>query len=60
MHKDEMKGSARQAGGAMKEAAGKITGDEKLRREGAVDQAHGKVEKAAGSIKSAARDILKN
>ena len=53
MHKDTAKG-------AMKEAAGKATGDERLEAEGVTDRAAGKVQKGVGNLKDAARDILKH
>ncbi|HPG89807.1 MAG TPA: CsbD family protein [Hyphomicrobium sp.] len=37
-----------------------ITGDEKLRADGAADKVEGKVQKAAGKVKDAARDALKH
>ena len=43
MDKDRIKGMADQAKGAVKEAAGKITGDKKLETEGTMDKAKGKV-----------------
>jgi uncharacterized protein YjbJ (UPF0337 family) len=51
MNNDRMKGAADQAKGAIKEGAGKITGDTKLQAEGALDKAKGKVESAAGKLK---------
>ena len=60
MHKDEMKGSAKQARGHIKDAIGKATGDEKLRADGAMDKAEGTVQKGAGKLKEAARDALKH
>ena len=39
MDKDRIEGSANQAKGAIKEAAGKVTGDAKLQAEGAADKA---------------------
>ena len=39
MHKDEIKGSAKEARGHVKDAVGKVTGDEKLRADGALDKA---------------------
>ena len=39
MDKDRIEGSANQAKGAIKQAAGKITGDAKLQAEGAADKA---------------------
>ncbi len=55
MDEDRVKGSARQAGGKLKEGAGRITGDEKLRSEGLLDQFKGKLQNAFGSIKDAFR-----
>ena len=39
-----------------KEAAGKLTGDAKLKAEGASDKAAGKVQNAIGGVKDAVRD----
>jgi uncharacterized protein YjbJ (UPF0337 family) len=60
MHKDEMKGAAKEAKGSMKEAAGKVTGDERLEAEGSADKTMGKVQKGVGNLKEAARDALKH
>lgn len=60
MHKDEMKGAAKDAKGNLKEAAGKVTGNERLEAEGVADQAAGKLQKGVGNIKEAARDALKH
>ena len=46
---------AHQAAGKVKEAAGKVTGDEKLRREGQAEHAAGKVQNAVGGVKDAVR-----
>ncbi|WP_423067644.1 CsbD family protein [Devosia sp. CN2-171] len=59
MHKDEVKGAAKEARGHVKDAIGKATGDGKLRADGAADKVEGKVQNAAGKIKEAARDALK-
>src|SRR5690606_26596289 len=48
MHKDEVKGAAKEARGHVKDAVGKATGDSKLRADGAADKVEGKVQKAAG------------
>jgi uncharacterized protein YjbJ (UPF0337 family) len=56
MDKDRVNGAANQAKGAIKEAAGKITGDTKLKTEGAVDKAKGKVQSAVGGAKDTIRD----
>jgi uncharacterized protein YjbJ (UPF0337 family) len=60
MDKDRIEGSANQAKGALKEAAGKVTGDTKLKAEGAADKTAGKVQNAVGGAKDAVRDALKN
>ncbi|MDB5423392.1 MAG: hypothetical protein JWQ29_808 [Phenylobacterium sp.] len=60
MHKDQMKGAARDAKGSIKEAAGKATGNERLEAEGAADRVAGKVQKGVGNLKDAARDALKH
>ena len=50
MDKDRIKGSAQQAKGKVKEVAGKLTGDAKLKAEGKADKAAGKVQnKSAAS-----------
>lgn len=53
---DRVEGSARQMGGKLKEAAGNVTGDEKLKAEGKGDQVGGKVQNAVGGVKDALRD----
>ena len=55
MDKDRVKGSAKQAGGAIKETVGKITGDAKLQADGKADQTAGKIQNAVGGIKDALR-----
>jgi uncharacterized protein YjbJ (UPF0337 family) len=55
MDKDRIKGAAQQAKGAVKEAAGKVTGDTKLQAEGKVDKAAGKVQKGIGGLKDTLR-----
>ena len=40
-------------GGKVKEAAGKLVGDEKLKAEGRTDQVTGKVQNTIGGIKDA-------
>jgi uncharacterized protein YjbJ (UPF0337 family) len=55
MNKDRIDGSGKQIGGKIKKAAGKVIGDEKLKREGQVDQVDGKVQNTVGGV----RDALK-
>ena len=59
MDKDRIEGSATQAKGAVKQAAGKVTGDAKLQSEGAADKAAGKLQNAVGGVKDAVRDAVK-
>lgn len=53
MNEDRVKGSLKEAKGNIKEAAGKATGDEKLKREGQADQVEGKIRNTVGGIKDA-------
>jgi uncharacterized protein YjbJ (UPF0337 family) len=46
-------GLSDQLGGKVKEGAGDLTGDKKLKSEGVVDQVKGKVQNAVGGIKDA-------
>lgn len=55
MDKDRVEGSAEQMKGRVKEAAGKVTGDEKLKSEGRADKAKGKLQNIVGGIKDALR-----
>ena len=45
---DEVKGKADQVKGRVKDAVGRATGDERLRDEGAADEASGEVQEALG------------
>lgn len=53
---DRVEGAARNLGGKAKEAAGKVTGDEKLKAEGKADQVSGKIQNAVGGLKDSLRD----
>ena len=55
---DRTEGSMKQMGGKMKEGAGKLFGDEKMKSEGQADQAEGKVQNAWGSMKDKARETF--
>ena len=59
MHKDEIKGAAKDAKGSVKEGLGKATGNDRLAAEGASQRVAGKVQKGVGSLKDAARNALK-
>ena len=51
MNKDQVKGRVEQAKGSVKEAAGKVVGNEKLEAEGKVDKAAGKTQATYGDAK---------
>lgn len=55
---DRTEGSLKQAGGKVKEGAGKLFGDSKMEGEGKADQAEGKVQNAWGGIKDKARETF--
>ena len=44
--------------GRIKEAAGDLTGDKDLQREGKIDQGTGKVKDAVGDVADKAKDVL--
>ena len=54
-HNDRIEGAAKNRGGKIKETAGKITGDEKLKAEGRADQIEGKIQNAVGGLKDSLR-----
>ena len=58
MDKDRIEGVGHQAKGAVKEAAGKMTGDGKMQAEGTTEKAAGKVQNAVGGAKDAVRDAV--
>ena len=60
MHKDQIKGAARDAKGSVEEGIGKAVGNDRLAAKGAADRVAGKVQKGAGNLKDAARNALKN
>lgn len=53
MDKDRIAGAAKQAKGAVKEAAGKLIGDAKLTADGKSDKVEGKIQNAIGGVKDA-------
>jgi uncharacterized protein YjbJ (UPF0337 family) len=57
MDREHIKGATDKAKGAIKETAGKMTGDERLRAEGKLDKAKGAAHKAAGDIKESGRQM---
>jgi uncharacterized protein YjbJ (UPF0337 family) len=51
MDKEHIKGAADKAKGAVKDAAGGLTGDTKLQAEGKMDKVKGAAHQAAGDVK---------
>ena len=56
MDREHVKGAADKAKGAIKEGAGKLTGDKDMEAEGKMDKAKGAAHNAAGDVKDAARN----
>ena len=53
---NRVSGTMKQAEGALKQVAGKLTGDSKLKTEGSADKLAGKAQNAMGGMKDALRD----
>jgi uncharacterized protein YjbJ (UPF0337 family) len=58
MDREHVKGAADKAKGAIKDAAGALTGDAKLQAEGKIDKAKGAAHNAAGDVKDAVRKAI--
>ncbi|SHN80829.1 CsbD family protein [Bradyrhizobium erythrophlei] len=59
MDKEHVKGAADKAKGAIKDAAGRVTGDKELQSEGKMDKAKGSAHNAAGDVKDAVKNATK-
>ncbi|MGI3899866.1 MAG: CsbD family protein [Janthinobacterium lividum] len=59
MDKNRIEGALDQAKGAVKEAIGKVTGNDKLEIEGGADKVAGKAKSAVGETKDTVRDAVK-
>ncbi|MGA0570109.1 CsbD family protein [Variovorax sp. VNK109] len=59
MNKHQVEGRADQVKGKVKEATGKLTGNESLKQEGRADQAAGKTQATYGDIKEDVKDSIK-
>jgi uncharacterized protein YjbJ (UPF0337 family) len=59
MDRNRVIGSAKEAKGALKQAAGKLTGDAKLQADGKADKAEGKVQNAIGGAMDSMWEALK-
>ncbi len=55
MNNNRVEGAAHKAAGAIKEAAGKISGDKTLEAKGAAEKAGGAVQNGAGKVQDAVR-----
>ena len=60
MHKDTIKGAAKEAAGSVKKTVGRAAGDTQMEAEGAALEGEGAVQKTFGKAKDAVRDILKH
>lgn len=58
MDKDRVEGIGKQIKGAVKDAAGKVTGDSKMQAEGKADKTEGKVQNTVGGAKDGVRDAV--
>ena len=59
MDSEHVRGAADKAKGAVKETAGKMTGDKQLETEGKLDKAKGDLHNAAGNVKDAFKNATK-
>jgi uncharacterized protein YjbJ (UPF0337 family) len=59
MDREHIKGAADKAKGAIKDTAGKVTGDKELQSEGKLDKAKGEAHNIAGDVKDAFRTQTK-
>jgi len=57
MDKEHIKGAADKVKGAIKEAAGKISGNDRLVAEGKADKAEGSVRQSVGDVKDGGRKV---
>ena len=59
MNKDQVDGRAETVKGNVKEAAGKLVGNDRLTAEGQAEQAAGKVQSTVGDVKSDVGSAIK-
>ena len=59
MDSEHVKGAADKIKGAVKDAAGKVTGDKEMQAEGKMDKAKGAAHNAAGDAKDTVRDATR-
>lgn len=58
VNKDQLAGLAKQAKGAVKQAAGKAAGDRQTEAEGTADKIAGKIQKGYGDLKEKVKKSL--
>jgi uncharacterized protein YjbJ (UPF0337 family) len=56
MNKDQIKGRVEEAKGAIKETAGRVTGNPDLKDRGTLEKAAGKVQKSYGDVKEQVKE----
>jgi uncharacterized protein YjbJ (UPF0337 family) len=59
MDKDRIEGAKKQVVGSVKEALGKVTGNDRVEAEGTAEKTAGKIQGKAGEAKDAVRDAVK-
>ncbi|AYG68461.1 MULTISPECIES: CsbD family protein [unclassified Rhizobium] len=59
MDKNRVKGAVKEATGSIKEAAGKLTGNDRLKAEGAAEKIVGKIQGQVGKAKDAIKNALR-
>jgi uncharacterized protein YjbJ (UPF0337 family) len=59
MDKEHVKGTADKVKGAIKDTAGKVSGDKELQSEGKMDKAKGDLHNTAGDVKDAIKNATK-
>ena len=60
MSQNRVEGAGRKAAGAMKEAAGKVTGDRKLQAKGTAEKMVGSAQNKLGKVQDKAKSSLKH
>lgn len=60
MNKDQVKGRVKEVQGTIKEAAGKLVGNEKLEQKGRTEKVLGEVQASFGDVKKDVIDAIKS
>jgi uncharacterized protein YjbJ (UPF0337 family) len=60
MNEDELKGKMHQVKGRVKQAAGDLAGDERLREEGAADEAGGAAREGFGTARRKVGEVVED